>query len=152
MTVSGESRAEGHLGDVVLDDVELGPEQAQTGHHRMHATRQRAQHVRSVVPVGRLSVDTTVEHDGRVYSERHLTRPRRGAGLALRMRSDELGRLDSRRVVLDVVRRDDIERDSQLLQDRAALRRRRSEDQPRFRAAHISSEGHCRAHSAVTNE
>jgi hypothetical protein len=40
----------------------------------------------------------------------------------------ELDRVRLRRIVLDVVRRDDLERDPQLLEDRAPLRRRRRED------------------------
>ena len=56
------------------------------------------------------------------------------------------------------VGRDDLERDAELRQDRAPLRRRRREDERRcrcsahaiLRATQISSHGHCRAHSAVT--
>ncbi len=60
--------------------------------------------------------------------------------------------LERRRAVdLLEVRRDDVERDAQLLEDRAPLRRRRREDQRGdFRATQMSSQGHCLAHSAVT--
>jgi len=63
--------------------------------------------------------------------------------------ADELDRVRVRRVVLDVVRCDDLERDRELLENRAPLRRRRRERQS-FRAAQISSDGHFRAQSAGT--
>ena len=52
----------------------------------------------------------------------------------------------------DVVRRDRVERDPELLEDRPALRARRGESQEGLRATHISSTGHFRAQSAVTKE
>ena len=54
------------------------------------------------------------------------------------------------------VGRDDVERDAELFEDRAPLRRRRRQDQRidrqpvAFRATQISSHGHFLAHSAVT--
>jgi hypothetical protein len=58
-----------------------------------------------------------------------------------------------RRGALDFfeVGRDDVERDAQLFEDRAPLRRGRREDQREgFRATQMSSQGHCLAQSAVT--
>ena len=56
------------------------------------------------------------------------------------------------RVVLDVAGRDGVERDRELLEDRATLRRRGREDErlrhEGFAATQISSAGHFRAHSA----
>ena len=66
------------------------------------------------------------------------------------MPPNELDRIGIWRVVLDIVGREDLERDAQLLEDRASLRRRRRERQDVLRAAQISSEGHFRAQSAVT--
>ena len=74
------------------------------------------------------------------------------AGLALGMLADELDRIGVGRVVLDVGGRDDGERDLQLLEDRAPLRRCRREDEraghPGFFATQISSTGHLRDQSA----
>ena len=51
------------------------------------------------------------------------------ARLAHRVPADELRRIRVGRVVLDVVRRDDLERDAELLEDRPPLRARRREGQ-----------------------
>ena len=56
------------------------------------------------------------------------------------------------RVVFDVVGSDHIERDRELLEDRASLRARRGEGQTVLRATHRSSDGHFLAQSAVTAE
>ena len=74
-----------------------------------------------------------------------------GSRLSLRVPTNQLGRVGVGWVVLDVVGSDDVERNGELLEDRAALRRRRREGQAGLRAAHISSAGHLRAQSAVTN-
>ncbi len=74
-----------------------------------------------------------------------------GARLPLRVPANQLGGVGVGRIVFDVVGSDDIERNGELLEDRASLRRRRREGQAGLRAAHISSAGHFRAQSAVTN-
>ena len=99
----------------------------------------------------RLAVHTPVEMNRRVDPERDGTVRMNGAGLALGVRPDELDRICVGWVVLLVDGRDDIERDPQLLEDRAPLRRGRSEDERiahrRFLATQISSLGHLRDHS-----
>jgi len=50
------------------------------------------------------------------------------------MRANELDWIGGRVVVLVVARRDEVERDAQLLEDRAPLRRRRGEQQRRERS------------------
>ena len=78
----------------------------------------------------RLPVDAPVECDGRVDAEQRAVagRVRRSAPCP-RVRADERDRVGVRRVVLLVGGRDDVERDPQLLEDRAALRRGRGEDE-----------------------
>ena len=117
------------------------------------------EHPLGVGRVGRLAVDRAVEPDGGVDAEHGplagvLLRRRR---LPARVLADELDRIGVRGIVLLVVRRDGVERDPELLEDHAALRaRRREQDRSgrvrahRFRAIQISSAGHLPAHSAVT--
>ena len=87
--------------------------------------------------------------DGRIHAKRHPPLDANRTSLSLRVPTHELRRIGIRRVLLDVVGRDGLERDAQLLEDGAALRARRREDQPVFRATHRSSDGHLLAHSAV---
>ena len=105
--------------------------------------------LRRVLDVLGLAVDPPVESDRRVDAERHAPVLVNRARLPFGMRAHELGRLETGRVVLDVARGDDLERNPQLLEDRAALRTRRGEGQARLRATHRSSAGHLLAHSGV---
>ena len=110
-----------------------------------------------------LAEDRAVEHDRGVDPEDRAIagQPGHGSGLPLRVRADELDRIGARRVVLLIAGRGDLERDPELRQDRAALRRRRGEEraaaraaqtrQARFRAFQISSIGHFVAHSSFAH-
>src|SRR3990170_751237 len=95
-----------------------------------------------IVALGRLAVDTPVEDDGRVDAERHLALAMHGPGLTFRMGPYEISRLEPGWIVLQIRGRNDLEGDPELLEDRPPLPRRRREDQPVLRAAHISSAGH----------
>ena len=88
--------------------------------------------------------------DGRVDAERDRPLLVNREGLSLGVGADELDRVGIGRIVLLVRRRDDVERDPQLLEDRTSLRRGRGENEPhhRFFATQISSAGHLRDHSA----
>jgi hypothetical protein len=113
----------------------------------VRSTGELVEHADGVVRICRLSIDAAVEVDGRVHAERDPSVGVDGTGLPLRVASDELDGIGVGRVVLDVLRGDDLERDLQLLEDRAALRRRRSERQEGLRATQISSIGQLCAHS-----
>jgi hypothetical protein len=110
------------------------------------------EHPRRVVGVDRLPVDPAVEDDRRVDAECDPPVEMDRARLALRVSEDELRRIGVTRVVLDVLRRDDLERDSELLEDRAPLRRGRGERQRVLRATQISSIGQFRAQAGSWSE
>ena len=102
---------------------------------------------------GRLrEIAAAVQEDGRVHAQRDAAVGVDRARLPVGVAAHELDRVRVRGVVLDVVRRDDLERDRELLEDRLPLGRGRGERQPGFRAAQISSTGHFLAQSAVTKE
>ena len=109
------------------------------------------EHGAGVVAVGGLAVEPAVEMDGRVDAERDRAFRVHRSGLALGVIAHERDRVGVGRVVLHVRGCDRRERDAQLLEDRAALRRRRGEREDvghaRFFATQISSLGHLRAHS-----
>jgi hypothetical protein len=124
--------------------------------------RQLVEHLLGVRRVGRLGVDAAAENDRRVDTE-HQTSVSLAddrLGLAARVPAHELGRIGLGRIVLLVARRNDVEGNAQLRQDRPPLRRRRREKQRRrrrrthrggaLRATQISSLGHCFAHAAST--
>ena len=115
----------------------------------MRAPGELTEHAYGVVAIGGLPVDAPVEENRRIDAERDPSIRVNRARLPLRMSANELDRVGVWRVVLDVVGREDLERDAQLLEDRASLRRRRREGQSRLRATHRSSLGHLRAQSAV---
>ena len=75
-----------------------------------------------------------------------------GARLSQRVLAHERDGVGVGRVVLDVPRRNGVERNRELLEDRATLRRRGREDErlrhEGFAATQISSAGHFRAQSA----
>ena len=137
---------------LVREHVLRSAEQAQTGDNGVRPTRQPAEHPPGVLAVRSLAVDAIVEDHRRVDAERDEPLAVRRSCLPLRMPEDELHRVGIRWVVLDVVRRDNLERDRELLEDRAALRRGGREDEPLrhegFAATQISSAGHFRAQSA----
>ncbi len=93
----------------------------------MRASRELLEHPLGRTGIGGLGVDPTVEHDRRVDAEHETVarfvrnRPR----LAERVIADELRRIGVRRIVLLILRGNRVERDLQLFQDRAPLRRRR---------------------------
>ena len=106
--------------------------------------------------VGRLAVRAPVEDDGGVDAEHGPVAGvlRHGARLAAGVVADEVDGVGAGRVVLDVVGRDDVEREAELLEDRAPLRARRGEEERRrrrrahrLRATQISSDGQRRDHS-----
>ena len=136
----------------MCDDVLAGTQEAHARDDRVRSAGELAQHPLGVLaPLG-LPVHAVVEDHSRVDPERKLAFCMDRARLPLGVQTHELGGREPRHLVLDVLRRLGLERDPELLEDRAPLRRRGSEDQPRLRATHISSEGHCRAQSAVTYE
>ena len=111
------------------------------------------EHLLGLGRVGRLAEDPAVQHDGCVDADdRPLVRAigdgPRLAGARARARPAPRRRRGG--VCFFVSRRDDVERDAQLLEDRSALRRRRREQQrrsraarqPRLRATQSSSDGH----------
>ena len=93
--------------------------------------------------------DAPVERDGRIDAESDPSVGVYRASLSLRVPADELGWVGIGQVVFDVVGRDDLERDRELLEDRPSLRRGRRQSQPVLRATHRSSLGHFRAHATV---
>ena len=109
------------------DHVVTGAEEADAGDDRVRAARELREDARRVVGVPRLAVHAPVEDDGRVDAERDAAVPMNGSRLLLRMSTNQLRRVGVGRVVLDVVGSDDIERDRELLEDRAPLRARRGE-------------------------
>ena len=125
----------------------------------MRPATEGLEHALRIVDVGGLAEGVAVEDDGGVDAEHRpaagLMRER--ARLSSGVLADELDGIRVRRVVLDVPRRDDVEGQSELLEDRPPLRARRGEQERRrrgcahdFRAFQISSAGHCLAQSAVT--
>ncbi len=118
----------------------------------MRAAGELAEHGAGVVAVGGLAVEPAVEVDGGVDAERDRAVGVHRSRLALGVIAHELDRVGVGRIVLDVRRCDRRERDAQLLEDRAALRRCRGQRErlghTRFFATQISSAGHLRAHSA----
>ncbi len=114
--------AKRHLRHRVLDDGESRAEQAEAGDDGMGATVELAQHRACIGSIGGLRVDAAVELHGRVDPERDGAFPVDGARLSLGMGADELDRIGVWWIVLLVDRRDDLERDPQLLENRAALR------------------------------
>jgi len=140
------------VADLVQEHVLAHSEETQAGEHGVRAPRELVEHPRSIVAVGRLSVDPVVKDDSRVDTERDAPLLVHRSGLALGMRAHELSRVGVRRVVLDVRGLDDVELDRELLEDHPPLGRGRGERQYVLRAAHISSDGQFRAHSAVTDE
>ena len=103
-----------------------------------------------MVAIGGLPVETSVEENRRVDAERDPSIRVNRARLPLRVPANELDRVGVWRVVLDVVGREDLERDAQLLEDRASLQATSTRASARLRATHRSSVGHFRAQSAVT--
>ena len=118
----------------------------------MRAPGELTEHACGVVAIGGLPVETSVEENRRIHAERDPSIRVNRARLPLRMPANELDRVGIWRVVLDIVGREDLERDAQLLEDRASLRDRRRERQLRLRATQRSSDGHFLAQSAVTAE
>ena len=112
-----------------------------------------AQHRARVVLVARLRVDALPEMNRRVDTERRASRLVDGARLPERVVAHERDGVGVGRVVLDVARRDGVERDRELLEDRPALRRGGREDEPvrhedGLAATQISSAGQLRDQSA----
>ncbi len=91
--------------------------------------------------------------NGRVDTERHRIRSLHRPGLAFRMCANEQDGIGVGWILFDIARRDHLEGNAELLEDGAALRRGRCENERhhRLRATQISSDGHRRAHSDVTN-
>ena len=109
--------------------------------------------IRSASPgAGGLAEDPAADDDDRVDAEHRPLAARRPSAPCRRVR---VRARPGRRRPLLVARGDDVERDPQLLEDRAALRRDRGEEQrrsrrdahARLRATQISSEGQRRAQS-----
>ncbi len=134
----------------MLDDGEPVAEQTEAGDDEVRSTGKLLEHDAGIAPVGRLAVEVAVEMDGGIDPERDAV-GMDGACLPLGVGPHERDRIRIRRVVLHIRRRHDLVPNAQLLQDRSALRRRRSEDEPRrhpsFFATQISSAGHARDHS-----
>ena len=116
----------------------------------MRPAGERTQHHGRLPHVGRLPEQLTVEDDLGVDAQHGTIAAVDRARLARRA----LERIADGLLVERG--RNGLEWDSELRQDRAALRRRRREDEWRrghatlLRAAQISSQGHLRAQSAVT--
>ena len=136
----------------MLDELEALAEQAEPREDEVRVAGELAQHRPGTIAVGRLAVDAAAQVNRRVDAERDRPATVHGARLALGVVAHERDRFGVGRVVLHVVRRHVPERDPQLLQDRAPLRRGRGEDERRghacFFATQISSTGHLRDHSA----
>ncbi len=117
----------------------------------MGAPVERAEHRGGSLATGGLAEHAPVEMHGRVHAERDGTVAVNRSGLALRVRADERDGVCVRGVVLHIVGRDGIEGDAELLEDRPALRRARSEDEQvahrSFSATQISSLGQRRDQS-----
>src|SRR3954468_23620821 len=97
----------------------------------MRLAAQLLEHPLRVAAVGGLRVDASTEHDGRVDAE-HRPAARvccNRARLAEGLLAHELLCIRCRGIVLDVLGRDDVERNAELLEDCATLRRRRREEQ-----------------------
>src|SRR5581483_9116261 len=137
--------AKRHVGALLVQLLpRVGPE-AEAGDDVVRAPREPFEHLLGLRLVTRLPEQLALEDHLRVDAEDRT--------LASVDRSRLAGRALGRRGPLDLLedRSDDVERDAQLRQDRAPLRRRRREDQRlRRRATQMTSHGHCFAHSAVT--
>jgi hypothetical protein len=143
--------SEGDAGDRVVDNGEVGANEAHSADNLVGATCKLSKHPAGLATVTRLAIDPASEMNGRVDSERYGILHVNGAGFALGVVTNELDRLCIVWVMLLEDRADDVERDLQLQENRTSLRRRRSEDERlghrRFSATQISSLGHLRAHS-----
>src|SRR5262245_5391213 len=117
----GRERPEGDIGALVGDDVLARAEEAEPRDDRVRPPAELLQHARGVGRVARLAVDPAVEDDRRVDAQRDPAARVNGARLSLRVPSDELLGIRVGRVVLDVVGCDRLERDRELLEDRAPL-------------------------------
>ena len=136
-----------------------GVSRQRPGQHGMRLPGESGDHLLRIRRVGRLRVDPTVEDDRRVDAQNRspLGARSHGTRLPARMLTHELLGVRVRRVVLDVVGSHDVERHSELLENRPPLRRGRREQQRRrrrrthrFRATQISSAGHRWPHATVT--
>ena len=105
---------------------------------------EQGEHSARIRGVGRLSELLAVADDDGVDAEHGPVAAFDRAGLAHRVLEWIAAGL------LDVGGLDHLEGDLELREDRPALRRGRGENDHRFRAAQISSAGHCRAHSGLT--
>src|SRR5262249_31769815 len=115
------------------DDLPRLRRETKAGDDLVRLPRQRLQDLFRLPRARRLAVRASVERDRRVDAEH---RPLAGlredrARLAERVLADELLRIDVRNVALFVARLDDVERDAELMQDRAPLWRGRCEQQRR---------------------
>ena len=100
----------------------------------MRPPGEQAEHPRRVDPVDGLAVEPPVQVHRGVDAERDGAVAMHGARLPLGVRAHQRDRVGIRRVVLDVPGRDGFEGDPELLEDRAPLRRGRS--QPKQLGAH----------------
>ena len=124
----------------------------------MRPSRQLLEHPLGVARVLRLRVEAPAEHDGRVDTEHRpaVRLVRDGARLPERVGANELLRVGLGRIVLLVARRDGVERNAELVQDRPPLRRGRREQERRRRrnAPRLAGDpdllGGPLAHSTVT--
>ncbi len=136
----------------VLDHLAGGRDQAEPGEHRVRPARELSQHRPGVALVPRLRIDPLPEMHRRVDAEGRASRRVDGARLPKRVLPHERDGVGVVRVVLDVPRRDGLERNRELLEDGASLRRGGCEDEPLrhegFAATQISSAGQLRDQSA----
>ncbi len=127
--LTGRQLAKGDEGLLVLDDLPARREQAETRNDCVRPAGELLEHVLGLACVRRLAVEPVAEPHRRVDTEhrplagqlRH--RPRLAAGVL----ADELDGVGIRRVVLDVLGRNDVEGQPELLEDRTALWARRRE-------------------------
>ena len=104
----------------------------------MRSAGEGLEHPLGVGRVGGLAEDRASERNGGVDGDdKPLARlPGHRARLAERVLAHEVGSVGARQVVLLVVRRDDVERQSELLEDRATLWARGGEEERRRGRAH----------------
>src|SRR3954451_7479800 len=124
-----------HPSRLVLDVLPGGCEQAEPRDDEMRFAAELLEHALCLGGVCRLAEDPAVEHDGGIDAEHRtiLRDVRNGPRLLAGVRTHDLDCIGDLRIAFFVVRRDDIERNVQLLEDGSSLRRRRREQQGRRR-------------------
>jgi hypothetical protein len=122
--------AKGDARRLVLDDLPARSEQTEAGDDGVRLPGQPLQHPLGLRHGRRLAEDRATDLHRRVDAEHGPVRAaqvRDRPRLAARMLADEVVDICVRRVVLVVLGRDDVEREVELLEDRAPLRARRRE-------------------------